>query len=149
MHTKGWKPDQAIQEKFTELRDSPTSNLIGNALRAVETNLRKKGAQARIESSPVISMDNGKPTQERAHANAVLQTAAAELSALPLLTRWILDPGSNCHVTNTKDASWNTTKKGGSLDVVYAGGALVQVEEWGETSIQVKTPTGVGYIKLT
>jgi hypothetical protein len=45
---KGWKPDQAIQEKFTELRDSPTTNQMANALRAVEKNLRKKGTQAEV-----------------------------------------------------------------------------------------------------
>lgn len=32
---------------------------------------------------------------------------------------------------------------------MYAGGALVQVEEWGETVVQVKTPTGEGQMKLT
>ena len=44
---------------------------------------------------------------------------------------------------------WITTKKGGISDVVYAGGVLVQVEEWGEMTIQVKTPTGQGQMKLT
>jgi hypothetical protein len=95
-------------------------------------------------------MDDRQPAGDSPHVNAVLQTVVAtELSAPPLLTRWILDPGSNCYVTNRKDSSWNTTKKGVSSDVVYAGGALAQVEEWGETTVQVKTPTGEGQMKLT
>jgi hypothetical protein len=73
----------------------------------------------------MISMDDGKPAHDTPHVNAVLQTAAATgLSAPPLLTRWILDPGSNCHVTNTRAADWITTQKGGTSDVVYAGGVL-------------------------
>ena len=148
VRTNGWKPIQAIQEKFTELRDSPTTNQTANALRAVEKNLRKK--QAEIQSTPMISMDDGQPAHDRPHVNAVLQTAAATgLSATPLLTRWILDLGSNCHVTNTRVADWITTQKGGTSDVVYAGGVLAQVEEWGEMTIQVKTPTGEGKMKLT
>jgi hypothetical protein len=95
-------------------------------------------------------MDDGQPAGDTSHVNAVLQTAAAtEMSAPPLLTRWILDPGSNCHVTNTRGADWITTKRGGSSDCVYAGGVLAQVEEWGETYIRVKTPTGEGQMKLT
>ncbi|KAF7450496.1 hypothetical protein A1F99_051120 [Pyrenophora tritici-repentis] len=151
LRTKGWKPDKAIQDKFTELRDSPTSNSIANALRATERGLKKKTKpQAEVQSSSMISMDDGQPARNKPHVNAVLQTAAATgLSAPPLLTRWILDPGSNCHVTNTKGADWILTKKGEPLDCVYAGGALTQVEEWGETTIQVKTPTGEGQMKLT
>jgi hypothetical protein len=54
------------------------------------------------------------------HVNAVLQTAAATgVVDPPLLTRWILDPGSNCHVTNTRGTDWISTKKGGPSDVVF------------------------------
>ncbi|KAI0615835.1 hypothetical protein TUN199_12222, partial [Pyrenophora tritici-repentis] len=118
VRTKGWKPDKAIQDKFTELRDSPTSNSIANALRATERGLKKKTKpQAEVQSSSMISMDDGQPARNKPHVNAVLQTAAATgLSAPPLLTRWILDPGSNCHVTNTKGADWILTKKGEPLD---------------------------------
>ncbi|KAF7574075.1 hypothetical protein PtrM4_056980 [Pyrenophora tritici-repentis] len=151
VRTKDWKLDKAIQDKFTELRDSPTSNSMANALRATERGLKKKTKpQAEVQSSSMISMDDGQTARDKPHVNAVLQTAAATgLLAPPLLTRWILDPGSNCHVTNTKGADWILTKKGGPSDCVYAGGALTQVEEWGETTIQVKTPTGEGQMKLT
>jgi hypothetical protein len=122
---------------------------MANALRAVERGLRKK-PKAEVQNTSTISMDDGQPARDRPHVNAVLQTAAATgLSTPPLLTRWILDPGSNCHVTNTRGADWTTTQKGGSSDVVYAGGVLAQVEEWGETYIRVKTPTGEGQMKLT
>ena len=90
-------------------------------------------------------MDDGQPASDFSHVNAVLQTAAAsELSAPPLLTRWILDPGSNCHVTNTKGQNWITTKKGRPTDTVYAGGTLVQIEEWGEMTIQIRSLIGEG-----
>jgi hypothetical protein len=107
VRTRGWKPDQVIQAKFTELRGSPTTNQMANALRAAEKNLRKKGAQAEVQSTSMISMDDGQPAHDRPHVNAVLQTAAATgISAPPLLTRWILDPGSNCHVRNMRGTDW-------------------------------------------
>ena len=146
---RGWKPDALIQEKFTELRSSPTNNRKANALRAVEQELRKHKI-AEVKSASVISMDNGMAAGDMPHVNAVLQIAAATgVGKPPLLTRWILDPGSNCHVTNTRGTNWILTKKGGPSDCVYAGGVLAQVEEWGEMTIRVKTPTGEGQMKLT
>lgn len=73
----------------------------------------------------MISMDDGQAAGDMPHVNAVLQAAAATgVVNPPLLTRWILDPGSNCHVTNTRGADWISTKKGGPSDCVYAGGVL-------------------------
>jgi hypothetical protein len=61
---------------------------MANALRAVEKSLRKKGVQAKVQSTSIISIDNGQPAHDRPHVNAVLQTAAATgVSAPPLLTR--------------------------------------------------------------
>jgi hypothetical protein len=95
----------SIQDKFTKLRNSSVSDLTANALRAVVNRLKKDKNQTADKSETVISMDDGQPAGGSSHVNAVLQTAAAsKLSAPPLLTRWILDPGSNCHVTNKKDA---------------------------------------------
>ena len=97
-----------------------------NALRAVEKSLKKDSKQkANVQRASVIDMDDGQPSSDASHVNAVLQTAAATgLSAPPLLMRWILDPGSNCHVTNTRGTDWISTKKGGPSDFVYAGGVL-------------------------
>ncbi|KAF2025066.1 hypothetical protein EK21DRAFT_23864, partial [Setomelanomma holmii] len=128
---KSWKPDALVQEKFRELRSRSNTNLTAKALRAVEKRLKDKEQIAEVQSSSMISMDDRQPARDTPHVNAVLQTAAATgLSAPLLLTRWILDPG-------------------GPSDVVYAGGVLAQVEEWGETTIQVETSTGEGQMKLT
>lgn len=80
--------------------------MTANAPRAAEKRLKKDKNQTADKNETVISMDDGQPAGDLSHVNAVLQTAAAlELSVPPLLTRWILDPSSNCHVTNKKDAS--------------------------------------------
>ena len=101
IRTKGWKADALVQEKFTELRNSQSAT--ANALRAVEKKIKKQKKTAESKSASVINMDDGQPAGDTPHVNAVLQTAAAtEMSAPPLLTRWILDPGLNCHVTNTR-----------------------------------------------
>ncbi|KAF1930459.1 uncharacterized protein M421DRAFT_3521 [Didymella exigua CBS 183.55] len=76
-------------------------------------------------------------------------TAVANQAQPPLLTRWILDPGSNCHVTNTRGLNWTTIKKGEPADYFYAGGVLAQIEEWGEVVLSVKTLTGQSQMKLT
>ncbi|KAG9384230.1 hypothetical protein A1F94_006141 [Pyrenophora tritici-repentis] len=71
VRTKGWKPDKAIQDKFTELRDSPTSNSMANALRATERGLKKKTKpQAEVQSSSMISIDDGQPARNKPHVNA-------------------------------------------------------------------------------
>ncbi|KAI1688513.1 hypothetical protein KJE20_01690 [Pyrenophora tritici-repentis] len=105
VRTKGWKPDKAIQDKFTELRDSPTSNSMANALRATERGLKKKTKpQAEVQSSSMISIDDGQPARNKPHVNAVLQTAAATgLSAPPLLTRWMPALG---RVLRTRDVAF-------------------------------------------
>jgi hypothetical protein len=98
--------------------------LKANALRVVERTLKKK-PQAEVQSSSVISMDDRQEAGVMPYVNAVLQTAAATGAVdPPLLTRWILNPGLNCHVTNTRGPDWITTKKGGPSDCVYAGGVL-------------------------
>ncbi|KAI1577156.1 hypothetical protein PtrEW13061_010556 [Pyrenophora tritici-repentis] len=105
VRTKGWKPDKAIQDKFTERRDSPTSNSMANALRATERGLRKKiKPQAEVQSSSMISMDDGQPARDKPHVNAVLQTAAATgLLAPPPLTRWMPALG---RVLRTRDVAF-------------------------------------------
>ncbi|KAF7574081.1 Trypan-PARP domain containing protein [Pyrenophora tritici-repentis] len=93
VRTKGWKPDKAIQDKFTELRDSPTAGLK-----------KKTKPQAEVQSSSMISIDDGQPARNKPHVNAVLQTAAATgLSAPPLLTRWMPALG---RVLRTRDVAF-------------------------------------------
>ncbi|ORY08053.1 hypothetical protein BCR34DRAFT_468955, partial [Clohesyomyces aquaticus] len=42
-----------------------------------------------------------------------------------LLNRWIIDPGSNTHVANSKEHNWKTTALPGPDDYVHAGGQLL------------------------
>ena len=143
-----WQPDKAVEKKFKKLRDA--DNVVAQVLRRTEAQLRKESSQVENKAQSVISMDDGQPVRRTTHCNAMLQTTAvADEAQPPLLTRWILDPGSNCHVTNTKGSNWTTIKKGESTDYVYAGGVLAQIEEWGEVVLSVKTPTGQSQMKLT
>jgi hypothetical protein len=143
-----WRSDKAIEKKFDDLRkaDNPTAR----ALKRSEAQLKKESSHLENKAQTVISMDDGKPVRSTTHCNAMLQTTAvADEAQPPLLTRWILDPGSNCHVTNTRGPNWTTIKKGEPTDYVYAGGVLAQIEEWGEIVLNVKTPTGQSQMKLT
>ncbi|KAF1925282.1 uncharacterized protein M421DRAFT_32260, partial [Didymella exigua CBS 183.55] len=130
-----WQPDKAIEKEFNQLRKADST--VARVLRRTEAQLRKQNKlSGGVKKQSVISMDDGQPIQSTTHCNAMLQaTAVANQAQPPLLTRWILDPGSNCH--------------GEPTDYVYAGGVLAQIEEWGEVVLSVKTPTGQSQMKLT
>jgi hypothetical protein len=105
---------------------------------------------SRVERTSVIDIDDGQPASYMPYVNAVLYTGASSAGKdLPQKDRWILNPRSNCYVTNTRGANWIPLKRGRMLDVVCAGGVYTQVKEWGTTTINAKTLTGEGKMKLT
>jgi hypothetical protein len=82
---------------------------------------------------------------------AVLQTAitAKAEEHPPLINRWILDPGSNSHVANSRLFGWRTTAQAQPGECVYAEGQVLQIEEWGEVELHVNTLTGQQPFNLT
>ncbi|KAI1572047.1 hypothetical protein PtrEW13061_011314, partial [Pyrenophora tritici-repentis] len=65
------------------------------------------------------------------------------------MNRWVLDPGSNAHVCNTRQFGWSFVRKAKPGEVIYAGGQVVQIAEWGTVVLNVRTPSGKAPIKLT
>jgi hypothetical protein len=65
-----------------------------------------------------------------------------------LINQWILDPGSNTHVTNTRAYSWKK-RADGKGEVVKAGNQELQIQEWGDVVLLTDTPTGTEQIELT
>ncbi|KAF2023765.1 hypothetical protein EK21DRAFT_118455 [Setomelanomma holmii] len=142
----GWKPDQQTVQKFDRLRMS--QSYLAKVLERVEKGLQQS------TGNPVIH-DDRKPPAGTSHLNPVLQTAAAvsptgdQEVQPPLINRWILDPGLNAHVTNSKAFGWTKTAQARPGDCMYAGGQLLQIEEWGEVQLQVDVPSGTRTFKLT
>jgi hypothetical protein len=141
----GWHPDQQIVRRFDELRTEQSGK--ASALKRVERQLKDR-AQGGLQ-------DDGKPQSSLSTSSyAVLQTAITKTGSIsdsepPLINRWILDPGSNAHVANSKSFNWTTTAQARRGECVYAGGQLLQIEEWGEVELCVETPSGRQPFKLT
>jgi hypothetical protein len=67
----------------------------------------------------------------------------------PSLTNpWILDPGSNTHVTNTRAYGWKK-RADGKAEVIKAGNQELHIRGWGDVSLLTDTPTGTEQIRLT
>src|SRR4051794_25378221 len=65
------------------------------------------------------------------------------------MNRWIMDPGSNIHVCNSKAFGWVESRKAQHGDVLYSGNSAIKVEAWGTVVLNINTPSGLGQIQLT
>src|SRR6266496_1925961 len=66
-----------------------------------------------------------------------------------LITRWILDPGSNCHVTNTKAYGWRKRSDATLGEMIKAGDQELSIAEWGDVKILINASTGPEWVELT
>jgi hypothetical protein len=157
LRPEGWKANPEIIQKFDKLRESYSPRAL--ILKRTEEKL-KKGLTPETSSKPQqlgasqgayqgALHDDGRPQGLGAASYAVLQAASTSHQQLPLINRWILDPGSNTHVANSKAFGWRTTRIAQPGEALYAGGQLLPIGEWGEVELQVNTPTGRQPFKLT
>ncbi|KAI1563671.1 hypothetical protein PtrEW13061_012037, partial [Pyrenophora tritici-repentis] len=117
---------------------------ISAVLRSVEAKLAKQGQQSKPQSA---AFDDGSTKSGRS-SNACLQVEATQQPS-SLLTRWILDPGSNLHVSNHRNSTWRKLADANAHDEILAGGQRIPIKEWGEVKIMINTPHGTSPIKLT
>lgn len=145
----GWKPDQQIVRRFNELRAE--QSLKASILRRVENRLSQGGSKPSSQGTEGLRDDGAPQTQSSSGSYAVFQTAITSKTEdhSPLVNRWILDPGSNAHVANSRSFGWRMTAQAQPGECVYAGGQLLQIKEWGEVELQVNTPSGKQPFKLT
>jgi hypothetical protein len=113
-------------------------------LRSAEAKLKKQAKESKPQSA---AFDNGSTTSSQS-LNACLQVGAAQPPQL-LVTQWILDPGSNLHVCNHRNSTWQKLADAKVHDEILAGGQHIPIKEWGEVEITIKTPRGTSLIKLT
>jgi hypothetical protein len=118
--------------------------MISAILRSVEVKLVKQAHKSKPQSA---SFDNGSKTNGRS-SNACLQVGATQQPP-SLLTRWILDPGSNLHVCNHQNSTWRKLADVNVHDEILAGGQQIPIKEWSEVEISINTPCGTSPIELT
>jgi hypothetical protein len=67
-----------------------------------------------------------------------------------LLTRWIVDPGSNTHVINSKTwKGWTREYENTERQTINASSGSVEIMAWGRVEIAVNTPHGKAILLLT
>ncbi|KAI0570303.1 hypothetical protein Alg215_11137, partial [Pyrenophora tritici-repentis] len=142
--SSGWKADSDMKKKFDTIRSRGEGSRISAVLRSVEAKLAKQAQQSKPQSA---AFDDGSTKSGRS-SNACLQVEATQQSP-SLLTRWILDPGSNLHVSNHRNSTWRKLADANAHDEILAGGQRIPIKEWGEVEIMINTPHGTSQIKLT
>jgi hypothetical protein len=112
LRPSGWQPAHDIEQKFQQLRSQATDR--ARVLYTVEKKLGSATGPVTASAtrlSPRSTPDTVKKWDDRRQPSGPAATAALQLGAvqveqqkheLSLLNRWIIDPGSNTHVANSK-----------------------------------------------
>jgi hypothetical protein len=101
---QGWTPKPDIQEKFSQAMESQL--LLGGVMKAA-----LKANTGTAASNAPRRFDDRSPTIEDLDScvlQLTMSTDCTNKQAIKpsLINRWILDPGSNTHVTNTRAYGW-------------------------------------------
>ncbi|KAG9388512.1 hypothetical protein A1F94_001404 [Pyrenophora tritici-repentis] len=141
----GWQGDKDIFEAKERAKKHPklkdyilrAEKGQGPSKKRPEMTSSKNGTASSSTSTPTpIRFDDDQLATSPIQTNALIQTFNTATTKVPhLMNRWVLDPGSNAHA-----------KPG---EVIYAGGQVVQIAEWGTVVLNVRTPSGKAPIKLT
>jgi hypothetical protein len=67
----------------------------------------------------------------------------------PYINQWIMDPGSNVHIINSKSWRWTHTQYSTTDKALYTGSQSVSISKWGNVIIPIRTPSGIQNIQLT
>ncbi|KAJ8113219.1 hypothetical protein OPT61_g4598 [Boeremia exigua] len=147
---QGWTPKPEIQEKFGKAMES--QSLMGRAMKAALKSNTGTVAWTAALSAP-RQFDDRSPTIKDLDScvlQLTMSTDCTNKQAIKpnLINRWILDPGSNTHVTNTRAYGWKK-RADGKGDVVKAGDQELIIQEWGDVVLLINTPKGTEQIELT
>ena len=171
-----WKEDKAITAKFAAASQNPVIKAkFDKAILSAEKQRQKQAASnskstecTHSSNSSAIPFDDGTTIPRHAGSNSVWSASSnpnlsrtyacwkphATFSASndnppAFIDRWIMDPGSNTHVTNSKQWDFVHTRFASNSDVIYAGSQLTPVMEYGTVEIPINSPEGVIKILLT
>ncbi|KAI1507549.1 Pol protein [Pyrenophora tritici-repentis] len=142
----GWTLDPEIEAKFKKTKKNP--RIAKQLQRAAE----RQNAKATSEPTTTpIAFDAQAHGDHQPHSMACSFQAFStnHVSNPPYINRWIMDPGSNVHVINSKSWRWTHTRYSTADEALYAGSQSVSISEWGNVIIPVRTPNGIQDIQLT
>lgn len=150
---KKFRPDKAKQARIAETLEDPAQvEKIKSVLARDGKTLSATTTQA---TQQTLSFDDGKLSSRASQSFAAYGSFSAtrphqvEQEAPLIINRWILDPGSNIHVCNSTQFGWVETRKALPQDVIFAGESAATIQAWGDVTLNVNMPHGLGQIKLT
>ena len=109
---QGWVPKPDIRDKFSQAMESQSP--LGRAMKAAlkaNTGTAVLPAASPAASTTPRRFDDRSPTIENLDSYVMQLTMSTDCTNKQtikpsLINRWILDPGSNTHVTNTRAYGW-------------------------------------------
>ncbi|EKG08999.1 Integrase catalytic core, partial [Macrophomina phaseolina MS6] len=143
----GWQPDPETQKKIDQQLKSPKRRAkVEKAIANWRTYKSKENKNATQESR--IKEDSQQP--EGVVLAAVTAQAYSATFMNPLHASWILDSGSDTHICNSsmKDR-FNPETSAKPTDTIQCGNSTVQIQSFGQATINTNTPKGTSFIKLT
>ncbi len=149
--TKKAKVEEALKDQKKKQKVQNTLSKHPNTGKRETRTAPSSGTHA---TTDIYDMDDGQPVAGTPYTYAleavVLSAAVKKEPPVPhLMNRWILDPGSNAHVCNSKNFGWKKTRDATDGEIVFAGGQALQIQEWGEVILEANGPSGPRALRLS
>ena len=145
----GWTPDKAVQADVDEqMKNEQTKTKVESALKHEEEWLANKAKSSHSERQARNGKKRSWSTGPASHTNDgsdeplafAVASAHSTASTERLKNHWILDSGSDIHITNSREGLQNLTfEKPGH---VIAGATQYAITARGTATIDVETSTG-------
>jgi len=142
---RGWKPNQEVKQNLINaLKKNP--DLARRIYAAIK---RQKGVPNPDIFNGIVEKDDDEMDTASKGQTIAAFTASAYTTSTDYRLRdhWLLDSGTDIHVTNSSN-DFIEERKASSNDKIIAGGALFQITAYGTCRVPVKTPTGMAMISL-
>lgn len=144
LRPSNWKPDQKIQ------KDIETKLSTNSRLKTIVVRIQKKAAKDKNKNKTQDSDKNKdeQPAESAKHPAAFTVSVykTSSVSDYHLRDSFILDSGANIHMCNNRERF--TDFRPTDSDRLYAGNAIIPIEEYGSVLITVQAPEGPRQITL-
>ncbi|OQV11381.1 GAG-pre-integrase domain-containing protein, partial [Cladophialophora immunda] len=149
----GWNPNDEIDRQIkAKLDESPRRKRhIERILKAARSSAKSRKEANGTNGSKQISLPEAGDDGERSGLESVGTFAVASYSAMAvnaLKDNWILDSGSNVHITNDRNALFDVRTPGATTEIVAGTGRCI-AGAIGSVIIKVNTPVGMKTMTIT
>lgn len=142
-----FQPNSTTQQQVAEALKDPEQ------VKKINRLLAKAGKK--IEGyNKALKLDSGKESQQSSTSFVTYRSFSAaayvpQKALSAIINRWILDPGSNLHICNSRGFGWRETRLAKAHETVLAGDSTLAIQAWGEVTFNVNRPYGICQIQLS